>query len=41
MAAVVSLATVVGALWFDALTLAMAWLMFEKVFPDAAKSLGN
>ncbi len=23
------------------LTLAMAWLMFEKVFPDAAKSLGQ
>ena len=24
-----------------ALTLAMAWLMFDKVFPDAAASLGN
>lgn len=24
-----------------ALTLLMAWLMFEKVFPDAARSLGN
>jgi hypothetical protein len=24
-----------------ALTLLMAWLMFEKVFPDAASSLGN
>jgi uncharacterized membrane protein YadS len=24
-----------------ALSLAMAWLMFEKVFPDAARALGN